>query len=107
MKKLLVPIICLFCILVVLLNIDVITDKLMFFLNQTTTNTIEIKNDYYKSSNYIFISNTENFTPYGIEDILNIMYTIINSGTTNFTFYGPKEYSNCVNDMKEMINIEE
>ena len=102
MKKLLVPIICLFCILVVLLNIDVITDKLMFFLNQTTTNTIEIKNDYYKSSNYIFISNTENFTPYGIEDILNIMYTIINSGTTNFTFYCPKEYSNCVNDMKEI-----
>ena len=102
MKKLIVPIICLLCILIVLLSIDKITDGLMFFLNPTTTNKIEIKNDYYKSNNYIFVSNTDNFSPYGIEDILNIMYTLINSGTTDFTFYCPKEYTNCVNDMKEI-----
>ena len=102
MKKLLTPIICLICILVVLLNIDSITDRIIFFLNQTSTTKIEIKNSYYKSNNYIFVSNTDNFTPYGIEDILNIMYSIINSGTTNFTFYCPKEYTNCVNDMKEI-----
>ena len=102
MKKLLTPIICLICILVVLLNIDSITDKIIFFLNQTNTTKIEIKNNYYKSNNYIFVSNTDNFTPYGIEDILNIMYSIINSGTTNFTFYCPKEYESCVNDMKKI-----
>lgn len=102
MKKLLTPIICLICILVVLLNIDLITDKIIFFLNQTTTNKIEVENDYYKTYNYIFVSNTDNFTPYGIEDILNIMYSIINSGTTDFTFYCPKEYENCVNDIKEI-----
>ena len=103
MKKLIVPIICLLCILIVLLSVDKITDGLMLFLNQTTTNKIEINNnDYYKSNNYIFISNTDNFSPYGIEDILNIMYTIINSGTTDFTFYCPKEYTDCVNDMKEI-----
>lgn len=102
MKKLLTPIICLICILVVLLNTDPITDRIIFFLNQTNTTKIEIKNNYYKSNNYIFVSNTDNFTPYGIEDILNIMYSIINSGTTNFTFYCPKEYTNCVNDMKEI-----
>ena len=86
MKRLLVPIICLLCILIVLLNIDPITDKLMLFLNQSPTQTLEVKNEYYKSHNYIFVSNTDNFTPYGIEDILNIMYSIINSGTTNFTY---------------------
>lgn len=102
MKKLLTPIICLICILVVLLNIDSITDKIIFFLNQTNTTKIEIKNNYYKSNNYTFVSNTDNFTPYGIEDILNIMYSIINSGTTNFTFYCPKEYESCVNDMKKI-----
>ena len=89
MKRLLVPIICLLCILMVLLNINTITDKLIFFLNQSPTQTIEIKNEYYKNYNYVFVSNTNNFTPYGIEDILNIMYSIINSGTTNFTFYCP------------------
>lgn len=102
MKRLLVPIICLLCILTVLLNIDTITDKLMLFLNQSPTQTIEVKNKYYKNNNYIFVSNTDNFTPYGIEDILNIMYSIINSGTTNFTFYCPKEYTNCVSDIKEI-----
>ena len=102
MKRLLVPIICLLCILIVLLNIDPITDKLMLFLNQSPTQTLEVKNEYYKSHNYIFVSNTDNFTPYGIEDILNIMYSIINSGTTNFTFYCPKEYTSCVNDIKKI-----
>lgn len=102
MKRIIIPIICLFSILLVLLNIDSITNKIIFFLNQKTTNTVEIKNNYYKSNNYIFVSNTNNFTPYGIEDILNIMYTIINSGTTNFTFYCPKEYTNCVSDIKKI-----
>ena len=102
MKKLLIPIICLICILVVLLNIDRITDKIIFFLNQTNTTKIEINNTYYKNENYIFVSNTNDFTPYGIEDILNIMYTLINSRTTNFTFYCPKEYTDCINDMKKI-----
>ena len=104
MKKLLVPIICLICILIVLLSADKITDHLIFFLNQKTTNKIEIKNDYYKKNNYIFVSNTEDFTPYGIEDILNIMYSIINSGSPNFTFYCPKEYTDCVKNIKDITN---
>lgn len=102
MKRLLVPIISLICILVVLLNVDTITDRLMFFLNQTTTNKIVVDNDYYKTNNYIFVANTDHFTPYGIEDILDIMYTIINSGTSTFTFYCPKEYTDCVSDMKDI-----
>lgn len=102
MKNLLIPIICLISILIVLLSIDPITDRIIFFLNQTTTSKIEIKNNYYKTNNYIFVSNTNTFTPYGIEDILNIMYSIINSGSENFTFYCPKEYSNCIDDMKKI-----
>lgn len=102
MKKLFVPIICLLCILIVLLNVDRITDQIIFFLNQTTTNKIEIKNNYYKSNNYIFVSNTDSSTPYGIEDILNIMYSIINSGTSSFTFYCPKEYTDCISDIKKI-----
>ena len=104
MKKLLIPFICLICILTILLSADKITDHLIFFLNQKTANKIETKNDYYKSNNYIFVSNTDNFTPYGIEDILNIMYSTINSGTSNFTFYCPKEYANCVKDIKDITN---
>ena len=100
MKKIMIPIICLLSILIVLLSIDNISSGLMTFLNQNSTNKVENKNDYYKDKNYLFVSNTNNFTPYGIEDILNIIYTIINSGETNFTFYCPKEYRDCTHDMK-------
>ena len=102
MKKIIVPIICLFSILFVLLNIDNISSSLISFLNQNSINKIENKNNYYKEKNYIFVSNTNDFTPYGIEDILNIIYTIINSGEENFTFYCPKEYTNCTHDMKQI-----
>ncbi len=102
MKKIIVPFICLIFILITLLNIDIFTDKIIFFLNKSNTTKVEIKNQYYKESDYIFVKNTNNFTPYGILDILNIMYTIINSGTNNFTFYCPKEYADCVNDIKDL-----
>ena len=102
MKKIIVPIICLFSILLVLLNIDKITDKIIFFLNPSITNKIDVKNPYYKTNNYVFTQNTSNFTPYGIEDLLNIMYTILNSRTTDFSFYCAKEYTSCIEDM-EMI----
>ena len=102
MKKIIIPIICLLSILFILLNIDNISSSLMTFLNQNSINKIENKNNYYKENNYIFVSNTSNFTPYGIEDILDIIYTIINSGKTNFTFYCPKEYTNCTHDMKQI-----
>ncbi len=106
MKKLLIPLICLFTILIVLLNVDVITDRLIFFLNHNKTTKIETKNAYYKTNNYIFASNTDEYTPYGIEDIINIMYSIINSGTTSFTFYCPKEYTDCIDNMKKLTKDE-
>ncbi len=102
MKRLLVPIICLIIILFTILSLDNVTYGIMVFLNKTPNSTITSPNAYYKTNNYIFVSNTTEFTPYGIEDLLNIMYTIINSGTSNFTFYCPKEYSNCLSDMKEI-----
>lgn len=102
MRKILVPIICILSILLVLLNINPITDKILNILNHPSNNKIESYNIYFKDANYIFVKNTDNYTPYSKDDLLNIIYTIINSGSSSFTFYCPKEYTNCLNDINDI-----
>ncbi len=64
-----------------------------------------IENNKYASNNsYAFIKITNNFAPQSKEDILNIYYTIINSGMTDFTFYCSKEYQDCINDVDYISN---
>ncbi|MCM1052587.1 MAG: hypothetical protein NC483_01230 [Ruminococcus sp.] len=102
MKNIITSFLCILSILLVLLNINTITDKIINFINPPNTFKIEYHNNYYKNNNYSFVTNTNDFTPYGKQDLLNIIYTIINSGTLNFTFYCPKEYTNCIMDMNDI-----
>lgn len=104
MKKIIIPVICILSILLVLLNINSITDQIINIINHPSNNKIETFNTYYKDANYIFVSNTTNYTPFSKQDILDIIYTLINSGTTSFTFYCPKEYSNCLEDVNTISN---
>ena len=76
MKKILVPIICILSILLVLLNINPITDKILTILNHPSNNKIDNYNIYFKEANYIFVSNTNNFKPYSKDELLNIIYTM-------------------------------
>ena len=62
-----------------------------------------VKNEYTRNYNFKYVSNTENFYPQNKQDILNIYYTIINSGMTEFTFYCKKDYYNCSDDIKDVI----
>ena len=61
-------------------------------------------NDYYRDYSFSYAKNTTNFIPSNKKDIINIYYTIVNSGMTNFTFYCPKEYTNCINDVNDVAN---
>ena len=102
--KLIVPFSCLFLLLFVFLNADNWTD----FLVKYTLNEPEIaipKNSrYQKQENFLFVQNTNEFTPYSRGDIKNIYYTIVNNGWESFTFYCPAEYKNCLEDIKEISN---
>ncbi len=62
------------------------------------------KNEYYRNYDFEFVQNTDNFSPYCKQDIYNIFYTIINSGNESFTFYCPKDYEECISDVKELAN---
>lgn len=104
MKKILIPIICILSILFVLINIDEITNNLVALIHGYKTMEIEDYNNYYKNDDYIFVQNTKDFTPYGKQDLLNIIYTTINSGSPSFTFYCPKEYGSCLKDINDISN---
>lgn len=61
-------------------------------------------NDYYRDYNFSYAKNTNTFIPTNKKDIINIYYTIVNSGMTDFTFYCPKEYTNCISDVNDVAN---
>lgn len=62
------------------------------------------KNEYYKNKDYSYIQNTNDFVAKDKKHLLNIFYTVINSGTQNFTFYCDDSYKECTNDVTELIN---
>ncbi len=62
------------------------------------------KNNYYRSYDFTYVQNIDNFVPKNKNDILNIYYTIVNSGMTDFTFYCSKEYTTCVDDVNDFAN---
>lgn len=74
-----------------------------------TTNVKQVivpKDNAYKifAGEYGYVQNTNKFIPSEKQDIMNIIYTFLNSGWDSFTFYCPKEYDNCVNDVTSITN---
>lgn len=62
------------------------------------------KNEYYRDYDFEFVQNTDNMEPGNKQDLLNVFYTIINSGVENFTFYCPDSYSGCLKDVEKIAN---
>ena len=64
----------------------------------TTTN-----NSYYRDYNYKYVQNTKYLHPSNKQELLNSLYTFINSGEEKIIFYCTKEYKNCTKDAEELI----
>jgi len=64
----------------------------------------EHKNNYYLDYQFKFVNNVESFSLKNKEDLLNLYFTVINSGVNNFDFYCPEEYENCINDVITLAN---
>ena len=82
-------------------------EDILIYYNKYLSNTKQVptsleKNEYYRNYNFKYVANTDNFTPNTKQDILNIYYTIINSGMENFTFYCPDTYETCLDDVKDI-----
>ena len=107
MKKVIVLAICVFAVVLVYIYKDPIAS----FLTDSTTemNKREIKipevNEYKTfEGKYSYVSDTDNFVPENKQDILNIIYTTLNSGWEEFTFYCPEEYKECIDEVVDITN---
>lgn len=63
-----------------------------------------VKNEYYRDYDFNFVQNTNSLEPQNRKQLLNVFYTIINSGMDNFTFYCPESYSSCLTDVEDLAN---
>lgn len=103
MKKLLTTALLLGIIFLVYFYRDPIIDyvSLNFIYKNDFTYEIDIK---HQKEDYSFFKQTTSYKPQSQKDILNIIYSNINNGIDNFNFYCMKEYKECTNDVKNLIN---
>ncbi len=107
MKKVFINLVFIAITIIVIINYDYISDKFVTLLTPSIPLNIEKPNIYKKDDKYLFANNTDNLSPLGFQDLLDIFYTIINGGYKNFTFYCPTEYKECQSDINDISNDEE
>ena len=59
-------------------------------------------NIYYKKADYSYVQLTDNFKPESRQDLLNIFYTMLNSGWESFYFYCENSYESCYDDINSI-----
>lgn len=104
MKKLLYAVLLLLTFLIVLQKKDIIIKYILIHYVDKDISFSE-PNKYYKSTNYSFVENTNNLYPTNKQDILNIIYTAINTGSNNVIFFC--NYEECINDVNEIVENKE
>ena len=102
MKKTFSLIVCLGLTLLVLFNIDTLSNYLADYLESEKKVYIASNNEYTKKYNYQFVSMSDDYVPYSYQDLLNIIYSTLNNGWETFTFYCPDEYTNCLKDINKL-----
>ena len=63
-----------------------------------------ISNEYAKKENFDYVQITDDFKANSREELLNIIYTILDSGAKEFTFYCDEDYFNCQTDIEFISN---
>ena len=59
-------------------------------------------NEYYSENSYSYFQNIDSDSVTNKTELLNMLYTIVNSGDTSYSFYC--KYDDCNKDMKEMLD---
>lgn len=87
-------------LVIIIIYRDVIIREIAFIY--ATYNTHETKNDYTKDYDYLSLKRTDNFVPKNKEELMNIIYTILDDGMEHFTFHCDKDYESCEEDLKNI-----
>lgn len=85
---------------------EIVTFYVNTFLRDTESAKIEEsdRNEYYTGKDYYFVQHTDDFEPDNQQDLLNIYYTVIDSGLDYFEFYCSTKYEACISDVEYISN---
>ena len=89
-------------VIVVFLFKDNISNFIMDNIIYKDGNKVLTYNEYYLDYDYQYVKNIDKSEVDNYQEILNIFYTILNSGDSNFSFRC--NYENCINDVKNLIS---
>ena len=102
MKKTFSLIICLLLTLLMIINMDKISNYLAEFLESEKKVYISAPNNYTKNYEFKFVQMSNKYIPYSYQGLLNIIFSTLNNGWVTFTFYCPDEYTNCLTDIESI-----
>ncbi len=83
-----------------------ITDFLAQEISRSPKLVINPGNSYTKNKDYLFVQRSKDYIPYSYQDLLNIVYSVLDNGWDTFTFYCPKEYTYCLEDIEKISDDE-
>ena len=112
MKKLIIFIFCF------IICVDIIDNKFLnnelynyikTFINKDQYNIVinenKLNNGKYKYNEFsTHVRSTTDFFPKNKDELLNMYYTFLNNGLNDFTYYCDKNYSTCIDDIKDASN---
>ncbi len=77
-----------------------ITDEIIY----KGSNKVLTYNEYYLDYDYSYVQNIDSKEVKNYQEVLNMIYTILNSGDNSFSFYC--KYDGCINDVRSIIDDE-
>lgn len=75
-----------------------------YFVKEDKDVTLTSSNAYSRDYSFNYVSLTDDFSPDNYQELLNIYFTVLNSGVTDFTFYCSDEYESCLSDVDSLAN---
>ena len=98
MKRLLTTIVLLLIIGYIFTNYKSLMKIVMQKVVDKDYQTTQENNDYFRNENWSYVQLTNDFNPKNEQDIMNIFYTVLDSGWDNVTYYCADEYEDCIKD---------
>lgn len=102
MKNLLKILLMVLIVALVYTNKETISDTISDKITPTKTYDVLSYNSYYQENNYLFVQNTDKTSVSNYQELLNMFYTILDSGDDDFYFYC--EYDECLNDVNKLTS---
>lgn len=104
MKKFLFSAFCAFLIIASTLYSNKISDFIKEKISDNRAVILESPNTYAKNEGFKFVKISKDLIPYSYNDLLDALFTAINTGNKKVTFYCPEEYTDCLKDMEKISN---